>query len=353
MNDIYHPQYGYVRISAEFLREIEPILEKYFGISLPYFQTEFFISNRGLLGSKSQLARCEGTIHFPLTRLDYHQYYKELQPFKLRGIIVDILFLVAYIVKDRKFIYDLDDLDFSDIWYDVYRPDWLRMSVFIDDVLRYWEERGKSGNTSITIHANNSAHESLVIKNVDNWVLRLIRKEFSRYFKITEEQAQREVLMQKRLNRIKKSRSELERDKQEQLTYKTVIYGIYRMFHEENIISDIPDIPNDLCELIYRFTQITGCYPEIKTKDDDFNPKRIRADIHHIKKKVEKFGANHIPKYEHLQYVGDPILEDPKHPTRPLYLDQADEDEYDRVIQEYLDNEYEEQLREYQETLMK
>ena len=76
----------------------------------------------------------------------------------------------------------------------------------------------------------------------------------------------------------------------------SLFYGLYRMLHEENAIPDSPDISNELCELIYKFTTFTGCYPKEKTKDDTFNPKRIRADISHIKKKVSIFGESHNSK---------------------------------------------------------
>ena len=53
--------------------------------------------------------------------------------------------------------------------------------------------------------------------------------------------------------------------------------------------------------LIYKFTTFTGCYPKEKTKDDIFNPKRIRADISHIKKKVSIFGESYIPKFSPIE----------------------------------------------------
>ena len=49
--------------------------------------------------------------------------------------------------------------------------------------------------------------------------------------------------------------------------YDIVIYGLYRMLHERKMQSqNSPDISNELCELIYKFTTFTGCYPKEKTK---------------------------------------------------------------------------------------
>lgn len=112
------------------------------------------------------------------------------------------------------------------------------------------------------------------------------------YFNIkTPEEARQDLLRQKPSVGAKKLNP----------IYDIVIYGFYRMLHEENVIPEKPDIPNELCELIYKFTTFTGCYPKEKTKDDIFNPKRIRADISHIKKKVSIFGESYIPKFSPIE----------------------------------------------------
>ena len=59
--------------------------------------------------------------------------------------------------------------------------------------------------------------------------------------------------------------------------YPIVAYGIYRMLHEENAMSENPDTPNELCRLIYNYTRFVGCYPSYKGYDGSFNPKNIRA----------------------------------------------------------------------------
>ena len=73
--------------------------------------------------------------------------------------------------------------------------------------------------------------------------------------------------------------------------YPIVAYGIYRMLHEENAMSENPDTPNELCRLIYNYTRFVGCYPSYKGYDGSFNPKNIRADIGYIKKNVQKYGG--------------------------------------------------------------
>ena len=84
--------------------------------------------------------------------------------------------------------------------------------------------------------------------------------------------------------------------------YPIVAYGIYRMLHEENAMSENPDTPNELCRLIYDYTRFVGCYPSYKGYDGSFNPKNIRADIGYIKKNVQKYGGEKIPKFPSVEF---------------------------------------------------
>lgn len=84
--------------------------------------------------------------------------------------------------------------------------------------------------------------------------------------------------------------------------YPIVAYGIYRMLHEENAMLENPDTPNELCRLIYDYTRFVGCYPSYKGYDGSFNPKNIRADIGYIKKNVQKYGGEKIPKFPSVEF---------------------------------------------------
>ena len=135
-------------------------------------------------------------------------------------------------------------------------------------------------------------HYLLTVTN--NWLFRLIRKELADYFPDiqTAEEARQE------LERRKPSAGA----KPMNTRYPIVAYGIYRMLHEENAMSENPDTPNELCRLIYNYTRFVGCYPSYKGYDGSFNPKNIRADIGYIKKNVQKYGGEKIPKFPSVAF---------------------------------------------------
>ena len=136
--------------------------------------------------------------------------------------------------------------------------------------------------------------EPQTIPNTNNWLFRLIRKELADYFPDiqTAEDARQE------LERRKPSAGA----KPMNTRYPIVAYGIYRMLHEENAMSENPDTPNELCRLIYDYTRFVGCYPSYKGYDGSFNPKNIRADIGYIKKNVQKYGGEKIPKFPSVEF---------------------------------------------------
>ena len=274
---------------TQYLREHAPYLEKYFGITLGYFNVE--LEKFRYFGSASCAIQKDEDICFPLRNMDLNAYLRDVDGPMLPTPLGDVALLVAYIIMDRKYPEEIypeafDSLDCE--WDDIYQKDWSKLLVFIDEILQREDNAKKSHNTAITIRTNDGLQEPLEINNSGNWFFRLIKKEFAPYFMIkTPEEARQDLLIQKPSVGAKKLNP----------IYDIVIYGLYRMLHEENAIPDNPDISNELCELIYKFTTFTGCYPKEKTKDDTFNPKRIRADISHIKKKVSIFGESHIPKF--------------------------------------------------------
>lgn len=275
------------------LRKCGPYLEKYFGITLGYFNVE--LEKFRYEGSASYAIQKDQDICFPLRNLNFKAYLQDVDGPMLPIPLGDVALLVAYIIMDRKYPEEAypESLDSDDReWDDIYQNDWSKLLVFIDEILQREENSKKSRNTSITIRTNDGLQDPLEIENSGNWFFRLIKKEFASYFNIkTPEEARQDLLRQKPSVGAKKLNP----------IYDIVIYGFYRMLHEENVIPEKPDIPNELCELIYKFTTFTGCYPKEKTKDDIFNPKRIRADISHIKKKVSIFGESYIPKFSPIE----------------------------------------------------
>lgn len=146
----------------------------------------------------------------------------------------------------------------------------------------------------VTLRTNSRKQEPQTIPNTNNWLFRLIRKELADYFPDiqTAEEARQE------LERRKPSAGA----KPMNTRYPIVAYGIYRMLHEENAMSENPDTPNELCRLIYDYTRFVGCYPSYKGYDGSFNPKNIRADIGYIKKNVQKYGGEKIPKFPSVEF---------------------------------------------------
>ena len=138
------------------------------------------------------------------------------------------------------------------------------------------------------------AQKEGTLPNTNNWLFRLVRKELADYFPDIQnaKDAQRELAERKPSAGAKPMNT----------FYPIVAYGIYRMLHEENAIPENPDTPNELCKLIYDYTRFVGCYPSYKGYDGSFNPKNIRADISYIKKNVQKYGEEKIPKFPSVKF---------------------------------------------------
>lgn len=274
------------------LRKCGPYLEKYFGITLGYFNVE--LEKFRYEGSASYAIQKDQDIYFPLRNLNFKAYLQDVDGPMLPIPLGDVALLVAYIIMDRKYPEEAypESLDSDDReWDDIYQNDWSKLLVFIDEILQR-EENSKNRVIHLLPYAR------MMVCRI-HWKLKIVgigfsfdQKEFASYFNIkTPEEARQDLLRQKPSVGAKKLNP----------IYDIVIYGFYRMLHEENVIPEKPDIPNELCELIYKFTTFTGCYPKEKTKDDIFNPKRIRADISHIKKKVSIFGESYIPKFSPIE----------------------------------------------------
>ena len=174
---------GSLITDTQSLREIAPLLENYFGITLGYFTNEIELST-GKHAAKA--IREDHEIYLPTNRFDY-QVYMELfgQTSLLTDRLRETLLFVAYIIMDRKF--NEEDLYEQGYWEDwnTYKGEWAKLMLFME----HMEQRAsipaqKDGlsPTSVTLRADNGIMEKSTIPNTDNWLFRLIRKELADYF---------------------------------------------------------------------------------------------------------------------------------------------------------------------------
>ena len=286
---------GCLATDTHSLREIAPLLENYFGITLGYFSNEIE-SSTGISAAKT--IQEDHEIRLPTNRFDYDAY---MELFGETPLLTDrlreALLFVAYIITDRKF--NEEELYERGYWEDwnTYKGEWAKLMLFMEHMEQRASIPAKKDElspTSITLRADNGIVEKSTIPNTDNWLFRLIRKELADYFPDiqTAEDARQE------LERRKPSAGA----KPMNTLYPIVAYGIYRMLHEENAMTENPDTPNELCRLIYNYTRFVGCYPSYKGYDGSFNPKNIRADIGYIKKNVQKYGGEKIPKFPSVEF---------------------------------------------------
>ncbi|MEZ3441125.1 hypothetical protein [uncultured Alistipes sp.] len=286
---------GCLATDTRSLREIAPLLENYFGITLGYFTNEIESSTRKHAAKAIQE---DHEIRLPTNRFDYDAY---MELFGETPLLTDrlreALLFVAYIITDRKF--NEEDLYERGYWEDwnIYKGEWAKLMLFMEHMEQRASIPAKQDElspTSITLRADNGIVEKSTIPNTDNWLFRLIRKELADYFPDirTAEEARQE------LDRRKPSAGA----KRMNAIYTIIEYGIYRMLHEENAIPEKPDIPNELCALIHDFTRLTGCYPTNKGWDGNYSPDLIRVGLQYTGKVVRKIGEKRIPKFPPVSF---------------------------------------------------
>lgn len=286
---------GSLITDTQSLREIAPLLENYFGITLGYFTNEIELST-GKHAAKA--IREDHEIRLPANNFDYDAYMEWFgQTPLLTNRLREALLFVAYIMTDRKFSEeDISELGYWEDW-NTYKGEWAKLVLFMEETEqrhRNLYERVGEQEMPVTLRTNSRKQEPLTLPNTNNWLFRLIRKELADYFPDIQnaEDAQRELAERKPSAGAKPMNT----------FYPIVAYGIYRMLHEENAIPENPDTPNELCKLIYDYTRFVGCYPSYKGYDGSFNPKNIRADISYIKKNVQKYGEEKIPKFPSVKF---------------------------------------------------
>jgi len=277
------------------LREIAPLLENYFGITLGYFTNEIE-SSTGISAAKA--IQEEHEIRLPTNRFDYDAY---MELFGETPLLTDrlreALLFVAYIITDRKF--NEEELYERGYWEDwnTYKGEWAKLMLFMEETEqrhRNLYERVGEQEMPVTLRTNSRKQEPQTIPNTNNWLFRLIRKELADYFPDiqTAEDARQELERRKPSAGAKRMNA----------IYTIVEYGIYRMLHEENAIPEKPDTPNELCALIHDFTRLTGCYPTNKGWDGNYSPDLIRVGLQYTGKAVRKIGEERIPKFPPISF---------------------------------------------------
>lgn len=286
---------GCLATDTRSLREIAPLLENYFGITLGYFTNEIEAST-GISAAKA--IQEEHEIRLPTNRFDYDAYMKLFgETSLLTDRLREALLFVAYIITDRKF--NEEELSERGYWEDwnTYKGEWAKLMLFMEETEqrhRNLYERVGEQEMPVTLRTNSRKQEPQTIPNTNNWLFRLIRKELADYFPDiqTAEDARQE------LERRKPSAGA----KPMNAIYTIVEYGIYRMLHEENAIPAKPDTPNELCALIHDFTRLTGCYPTNKGWDGNYSPDLIRVGLQYTGKAVRKIGEKRIPKFPPVSF---------------------------------------------------
>lgn len=286
---------GCLATDTRSLREIAPLLENYFGITLGYFENEIELST-GKHAAKA--IQEDHEIRLPTNRFDYDAY---MELFGETPLLTDrlreALLFVAYIITDRKF--NEEELSERGYWEDwnTYKGEWAKLMLFMEETEqrhRNLYERVGEQEMPVTLRTNSRKQEPQTIPNTNNWLFRLIRKELADYFPDiqTAEDARQELERRKPSAGAKRMNA----------IYTIVEYGIYRMLHEENAIPEKPDTPNELCALIHDFTRLTGCYPSNKGWDGHYSPDLIRVGLQYTGKAVRKIGEKRIPKFPPVSF---------------------------------------------------
>lgn len=151
---------GSLITDTQSLREIAPLLENYFGITLGYFTNEIELST-GKHAAKA--IREDLEIYLPTNRFDYQDYMELFgQTFLLTDRLREALLFVAYIIMDRKF--NEEDLYEQGYWEDwnTYKGEWAKLMLFME----HMEQRAsipvkkeELSPTSITFRADNGIIE--------------------------------------------------------------------------------------------------------------------------------------------------------------------------------------------------
>lgn len=120
---------GCLATDTRSLREIAPLLENYFGITLGYFSNEIE-SSTGISAAKA--IQEDHEIRLPTNRFDYDAYMELFgETPLLTARLREALLFVAYIITDRKF--NEEELYERGYWEDwnTYKGEWAKLMLLI------------------------------------------------------------------------------------------------------------------------------------------------------------------------------------------------------------------------------
>lgn len=280
-------------IETEYFTDCLPLLEKYFGITAGYFNEELLQAKCLTSHRKGNILRYSIKENCNLSLIYDHLDNEDLRSLinsfgTITPIMEETLLLVAYCIREGKINeYEYDDLVQLYGW-DIYQEEWAKLMLFMEKMEPRATQTAMKDNepTAITIRTNNGQTEHISIPNSDNWLFRLIKKELSKNFP--------DVQSAEDAHRYIRQRKPSAGRKKDNAIYSAVAYGIYRMFHEENVIPSQPDMPNELCKFIYSYTCFIDCYPAKKGWSGEYSPKLIRADLAAY---LKRSAANQAPRF--------------------------------------------------------
>jgi len=257
-------------------------LDEYFGLGIRYFDSAIqFQYDMNYSKGKEMPEEQDREVYIPLY-VEPDAVCKMLEKAGLskendthRGIM-DLLTLLANLIYDKEYEKVMqaiiESTDDEVMQYEDVRKDLLKLYLFINDP-------NTRPDSKISIkHMTGSVN----LENDYGWFTRRMLKEYlAKYLPdITTTEQAREAL-----NGYKKQAGRKSADEREQI----LIYGIYRIFHENTEMSG--DLPDRLCEFIFEYLKLIKVYDE----EDVLDMSTMRPTIRYIiKKPVQpKFGLGH------------------------------------------------------------
>lgn len=258
------------------------VLNEYFGLGIRYFDSAIQFQydmnySKGNPIPKEQ----DWEVYIPYY-VEFEKVYKLLENAGLskdkgneKGIM-DILAILANLIYDKE--YEKVRLAIREapgdeaMQYDDVRKDLLNLYMFVNAPSTFLDRE-------ITIQHTTG---KVKVENCYGWFTRRMLKEYlDRYLPdITSVEQAKEELGSYRKQAGRKSADEREQ---------VLIYGIYRMLHEQTEMKD--DLPDRLCEFIFEYLKLIKVYEE----EDVLDMSNMRPTIRYIiKKPVQpKFGLGY------------------------------------------------------------
>ena len=266
--------------ASDIMHDID-ILDEYFGLGAQFFNSNIhFLHDIFYAEGKPIPEELDEKIYVPV-----HIYFDEIiQLLEKAGLssnnsrdkgIMYILYFLANLIYDKEYEKGLqaiyEAIGDERLQYETIKKDLLKLYLFINDP-----------NTKLD-RPISIQHLTGKVK-LDNdfgWFTRRMLKEYlDRYLPdITSLEQAKEAL-----NAYKKQAGRKSADEREQI----LIYGIYRIFHEQTEMES--DLPDRLCEFIFEYLKLIKVYDA----EDVLDMSTMRPTIRYIiKKPVQpKFGFN-------------------------------------------------------------